>query len=101
MAKKSKLAKHALQQKMIAKYAPKRAELKALLSGGAKSIEEYQAAKKALASLPKDSNPVRLNNRCLLTGRPRGYYRDFGLCRNQLRKLAHEGQLPGVVKSSW
>ncbi len=101
MAKKSKLAKHALQQKMIAKYAPRRAELKAILSGKARSLEEYNEARKALASLPKDSNPVRLHNRCMLPGRPRGYYRDFGLCRNMLRKMAHEGNLPGVVKSSW
>jgi small subunit ribosomal protein S14 len=101
MAKKSKLEKHKRQQEMIAKYAPKRAELKAILNGGAKSVEEYNQAREALASLPKDSNPVRLHNRCMLTGRPRGYYRDFGICRNQLRKLAHEGKLPGVVKSSW
>ena len=101
MAKKSKLIKHARQQAMIAKYAPKRAELKAVLNGKARSLEEYNEARKALAALPKDSNPVRLHNRCQLTGRPRGYYRDFGLCRNMLRKLAHEGVLPGVVKSSW
>jgi small subunit ribosomal protein S14 len=101
MAKKSKLAKHAQQQKMIAKYAPLRAELKAILNGKAKSLEEHNEARKKLASLPKDSNPVRLHNRCMLTGRPRGYYRDFGLCRNMLRKMAHEGKLPGVVKSSW
>ena len=101
MAKKSKLAKHAVQQKMIVKYAAKRAELKAIINGGAKSVEEYNQARKELADLPRDSNPVRFHNRCQLTGRPRGYYRDFGLCRNQLRQLAHEGKLPGVVKSSW
>ena len=100
MAKKSKLAKHALQQKMIAKYADRRAELKAAMKN-AGSVEEYHEARKALLKLPIDANPVRLHNRCQLTGRPRGYYRDFGLCRNQLRKLAHEGKLPGVVKSSW
>src|SRR5689334_13519180 len=100
MAKKSKLVRHARQQKLIAKYAPKRAELKAILSGKARSLDEYNEARKALASMPRDANPVRLHNRCMLTGRPRGYYRDFGLCRNMLRKMAHEGNLPGVVKSS-
>lgn len=101
MAKKSKLAKHAQQKVAIAKYAAKRAELKAIINGKAKSVEEYNHARKELSELPRDSNPVRLHNRCQLTGRPRGYYRDFGLCRNQLRQLAHEGKLPGVVKSSW
>ena len=101
MAKKSKLAKHQQQLLAIAKYAPRRAELKAILSGKAKSLEEYNDARRELASMPKDANPVRLHNRCMLTGRPRGYYRDFGLCRNMFRKLAHEGKLPGVVKSSW
>lgn len=100
MAKKSKLAKHKLQQEMIAKYAARRTELKSQMKH-AKSVEEYNEARKALLKLPIDANPVRLHNRCQLTGRPRGYYRDFGLCRNQLRKLAHEGALPGVVKSSW
>ena len=100
MAKKSKLIRHARQQELIAKYADKRAELKKAMKNS-KSNEEYELARKALLKLPVDSNPVRLHNRCQLTGRPRGYYRDFGLCRNQLRKLAHEGALPGVVKSSW
>jgi small subunit ribosomal protein S14 len=100
MAKKSKLVRHAKQQQLIAKYAERRAELKKQMKN-AKSNEEYEQARNALLKLPADSNPVRLHNRCQLTGRPRGYYRDFGLCRNQLRKLAHEGALPGVVKSSW
>ncbi|HEY9720752.1 MAG TPA: 30S ribosomal protein S14 [Oscillatoriaceae cyanobacterium] len=101
MAKKSKLEQHARQQKLVAKYAAKRAELKAILAGGAKSVEEYNAAREKLQKLPRNANPNRIRNRCQLTGRPRGYYRDFGLCRNQLRQLAHEGKLPGVVKSSW
>lgn len=101
MAKKSKIAKHGKQKALIAKFAAKRAELKAIINGKAKSVDEYNDARQKLAELPRDSNPARLHNRCQLTGRPRGYYRDFGLCRNQLRKLAHEGKLPGVVKSSW
>jgi small subunit ribosomal protein S14 len=101
MAKKSKLEKHSKQRAIIEKYAAKRAELKAIINGKAKSVEEYNLARKELSELPRDSNPVRFHNRCNLTGRPRGFYRDFGLCRNQLRQLAHEGKLPGVVKSSW
>jgi small subunit ribosomal protein S14 len=101
MAKKSKLVKHAQQQKLVAKFSAKRAELKAIINGKAKSVEEYNDAREKLAELPRNSNPVRVHNRCQLTGRPRGYYRAFGLCRNQLRQLAHEGKLPGVVKSSW
>lgn len=101
MAKKSKIERHKRQLALVEKYSAKRAELKAVLAGKARSPEEYNEARKALAALPRDANPTRINNRCILTGRPRGYYRDFGLCRNQLRKLAHEGKLPGVVKSSW
>jgi small subunit ribosomal protein S14 len=101
MEKKSKLAKHAKQKLIIEKFRAKRAELKAIINGKAKSVEEYNDARQKLAELPRDSNPTRMHNRCQLTGRPRGYYRDFGLCRNQLRQLAHEGKLPGVVKSSW
>jgi small subunit ribosomal protein S14 len=100
MAKTSKKVRHANQQKLVLKFAAKRAELKANLKS-AKSIEEYSHARKALEELPRDSNPNRIRNRCQLTGRPRAYYRDFGLCRNMFRKLAHEGMLPGVVKSSW
>ena len=100
MAKTSKKVKHEQQLKLVAKLAPKRAELKRQLKT-AKSLDEYTRARKALEELPRDSNPNRVRNRCLLTGKPRGYYRDFGLCRNQLRQLAHEGKLPGVVKSSW
>lgn len=100
MAKKSKLARHANQQALVAKFAAKRAEIKAQMKN-AKSHEEYELARKALEKLPRDANPIRINNRCQLTGRPRGYYRDFGLCRNMLRQMAHEGKLPGVVKSSW
>jgi small subunit ribosomal protein S14 len=101
MAKKSKLEKHKKQLALVAKYAEKRTELKSILSGKAKSLEEYNDARRALSALPKDSNPVRVHNRCMITGKPRGYYRDFGLCRNMFRQMAHEGKLPGVVKSSW
>jgi small subunit ribosomal protein S14 len=78
MAKKSKLAKHAKQKAVIEKFRAKRAELKAIINGKAKSVEEYNDARQKLAELPRDSNPTRMHNRCQLTGRPRGYYRDFG-----------------------
>lgn len=100
MAKTSKMIKHARQQEMIEKYAAKRAELKAIMKK-AESQESVAEARAKLEKLPIDSNPVRFHNRCQFTGRPHGYYRKFGLCRNQLRKMAHEGKLPGVVKSSW
>jgi len=100
MAKTSKLEKHKRQQELVAKYATKRTELKQAIRA-AKSPEERELAVAALLKLPLDSNPVRVHNRCQFTGRPHGYYRKFGLCRNQLRQMAHEGKLPGVVKSSW
>ena len=89
MAKKSKVAKHQKQQKLIAQYAELRQELK----------EKGDYA--ALSKLPKDSSPVRLNNRCELTGRPRAFMRKFRMSRIAFRELAHKGQLPGVKKASW
>jgi small subunit ribosomal protein S14 len=100
MAKTSKLQKHERQQKLVQKYAAKRAELKEIIRKGT-SPEAIAEARESLSALPWDSNPVRVHNRCQFTGRPHGYYRKFGLCRNQLRQMAHEGKLPGVVKSSW
>ena len=89
MAKKSVIARNIKRQKLVAKYAKKRAALKA--EG---KWEELQA-------LPKNSSPVRIKNRCALTGRPRGYLRDFGLSRTKFRELANEGKIPGIRKSSW
>lgn len=89
MAKKSKVAKALKQQQMVERYAQRRKELKE-----AGDLE-------GLNKLPKDSSPTRLNNRCAMTGRPRGYMRKFGLSRIAFRKLAHKGQIPGVKKSSW
>lgn len=89
MAKLSVLARNAKRQKMYAKYAKKRAELKA--SG------DFEALQK----LPKNSSPSRLKNRCVATGRGRGFLRDFGLSRIKFRELANEGDIPGVRKSSW
>jgi small subunit ribosomal protein S14 len=87
--------------KLVEKYKEKRASLKATMIDPELSLEERLAAGRALAKLPRDSSPVRLRNRCKLSGRPRGYLRKFGLSRIALRELAHEGKIPGVTKSSW
>jgi len=88
------------RQKLINKYADKRADLKEQFRT-ATSQREKLALHRKLQQLPRNSAPSRRRNRCWVTGRPRGYYRDFGLSRNVLREWAHEGLLPGVVKSSW
>ena len=89
MARKSIIARNEKRKKLVEKYAAKREELKA--------AGDYQA----LSQLPRDSSATRLRTRCVLTGRGRGKYRKFGLCRNMFRKLALEGKLPGVRKASW
>lgn len=89
MAKKSKIAKDQKQRRMAAQFAERRKELK--------ENGDYAA----LAKLPKDSNPIRLKNRCSQTGRPRAYLRKFGMSRIAFRNLAHKGQIPGVKKASW
>jgi small subunit ribosomal protein S14 len=100
MAKKSMVARERKREKLVAKYAEKR---KALLTefSSAENQQDRVTIHRKIQQLPRSSSPTRLRNRCWKTGRPRGYYRDFGLCRNQLRQMAHEGLLPGVVKSSW
>lgn len=88
------------RQKLVDKYADKRQELKDQIAQ-ATSQQEKMDLHRQLQQLPLNSSPNRLRNRCWLTGRPRGYYRDFGVCRHVLRDMAHQGLLPGVVKSSW
>lgn len=100
MAKKSMIEREKKRQRLVTKYAAKRQELKAQLAM-AETQEEVMSIHRQLQQLPRNSAPSRLRNRCWLTGRPRGYFRDFGLCRNALRDMAHQGLLPGVVKSSW
>jgi small subunit ribosomal protein S14 len=100
MAKKSMVERETKRAKLCAKYATRRAELKEQLRTSNSPLEKLELNRK-LQQLPLNSSPSRHRNRCWLTGRPRGYYRDFGLCRNAFRKMAHEGLLPGVVKSSW
>jgi small subunit ribosomal protein S14 len=101
MAKTSQVLRDLKRKKLIAKYAEKRAELRKRLNDPNVSIEEKFEVQIAFAKLPRNSCPTRLKRRCEVTGRPRGYYRKFGISRIALRELAHQGMLPGVRKSSW
>ena len=101
MAKASKIAKQRQREHIVAAYAERRAALKKASVNPHISAEERSAAMTALHALPRDTSPVRLHNRDAIDGRPRGYVRKFGVSRINLRKLAHAGNLPGVVKSSW
>ena len=100
MAKLALINKQKKREKMVAQYAKKREAIKAKMSVNATPNERMDAMKK-LAKLPRNANPTRLHNRCAVTGRARGYFRLFGLCRQQVRTMASEGKLPGVRKSSW
>ncbi len=95
MAKKSMVSKNDKRQKIVDKYAAKRAELKARAKSG-----DHEALE-ALAKLPRNASPVRLRNRCGINGRPRGFMREFGISRVQFRQLAGAGLIPGVKKASW
>lgn len=101
MAKKSMINRELKRAKLSEKYAAKRAELKSIITDDQRSYEEREDARVKLQQLPRDSSPVRIRNRCRLTGRPHGYYRKFGLGRNELRRLAMQGHIPGLVKASW
>ena len=101
MAKASKIAKNEQRRKLVARYAERRAELKAIIRRPSSTPEERVAAVSALQRLPRDSSPVRVRNRDAIDGRPRGHLRKFGLSRVRVRELAHHGELPGVSKASW
>jgi len=101
MAKKSMIQKNKRRERMVAQYAAKRAELKRVLSDPKTTDEEFYAAQRKLTKLPRNSSPVRLRNRCSITGRPRAYLRKYGVSRITFRELASEGKVPGVTKSSW
>lgn len=101
MAKKSMVNRERKRAKLAGRYADKRAQLKALIANPESSFEEREEAVIKLQKMPRDSSPVRGRNRCRLTGRPHGFYRKFGLSRNELRRLAMEGHVPGLVKASW
>jgi len=101
VAKMALIERELKRDKLVAKYAAKHAELKAIANDFKKSDEERAAARLALQKLPRNAYPSRLRNRCELTGRPRGTFRTFGLARNKIRDLAFKGDIPGVVKASW
>ena len=101
MAKTSLIEREKKRELLVKKYAPKRAELNAIIDDQSKSEEERFQARLKLQQLPRNSSPTRLRNRCELTGRPRGTYRKFGLGRSKLREIAMRGEVPGMTKASW
>jgi len=101
MAKKSQINRDNRRLALIAKYAERRAELRAILKDPNVGIEEKMKVQEVFAKLPRNSCPTRKNNRCAVSGRSKAYYQKFGLSRIALRELALRGQLPGVRKSSW
>jgi small subunit ribosomal protein S14 len=101
MAKTSSVEKNKRRERLVRKFAARRAKLKAMAKDESLPPEERFAARLKLASLPRNGSAVRIRNRCELTGRPRGVYRKFKLARLSLRDLASNGQIPGMVKASW
>ncbi|WP_298932537.1 30S ribosomal protein S14 [uncultured Ramlibacter sp.] len=101
MAKVALIERELKRDKLVAKYAKKHAELKAIASDLKKSEEERAAARLGLQKLPRNANPTRQRNRCAITGRGRGTFRQFGLVRHKVRELAFAGDIPGVIKASW
>jgi small subunit ribosomal protein S14 len=101
MPKTSAIERNKKRIKLVAKYAKQRAELKATLANPASTDEEFFAAQKKMQKMPRNASPVRIRNRCSMSGRPRGYHRKFGVSRITFRELALAGKIPGVIKSSW
>jgi small subunit ribosomal protein S14 len=101
MAKKSAVEKNQRRRRMVDRFKKRREELKSIITDRDVAPEERFNATLQLAELPRNSSKVRIRNRCAMSGRPRAYYRKFGLSRIALRHLASEGQIPGVVKASW
>ncbi|GGL51292.1 30S ribosomal protein S14 [Wenxinia marina] len=101
MAKKSMIEREKKRERLVKQYADKRAALKAIIEDKEKPVEERFKASLKLAELPRNSSPTRLHNRCQLTGRPHAYYRKLKLSRIMLRNLGQNGEIPGMVKSSW
>lgn len=101
MAKKSAVEKNKRRQRLVAKFAEKRAALKAIINDRSLSDDERWEAALKLSTLPRDAIAHRVRNRCEVSGRPRGYYRKFNMSRIALRELGSQGKIPGVVKSSW
>lgn len=101
MAKTSKIVKNAQRRKLVAKHAEERARLVGIIKDPEASFDDKWSAQRKLAKMPRDASPTRIRNRCALTGRPRGYYRKFGLSRIALRDEGLLGNIPGLVKASW
>jgi small subunit ribosomal protein S14 len=101
MAKLSSINKNEKRKRLVKKYANQYAKLKAIADDESLDETERLMARLKMAEIPRNANPTRVRNRCTTTGRPRGYYRKFGLCRIELRDLANKGLIPGVTKSSW
>ena len=101
MAKVALIQRELKRERLVAKFAKKHAELKAIANDVSKSLEERDAARLALQKLPRNANPTRQRKRCELTGRPRGTFRQFGLGRAKVREIAFAGGIPGVTKASW
>jgi len=101
MAKKSMIARERKRARTIARYATRRAEVKAVISSPKSTTEEVDEAVLKLQKMPRNASKSRQRQRCRITGRPRGVYRKFGLCRNKLREAAMRGDIPGLVKASW
>ena len=101
MAKVALIQRELKRERLVAKFAKKHAELTAIANDVSKSLEERDAARLALQKLPRNANPTRQRNRCELTGRPRGTFRQFGLGRAKVREIAFAGGIPGVTKASW
>ena len=101
MAKKALIERELKREQLVAKYAKKHAELKAIANDAKRSDDERAQARLALQKLPRNANPTRQRNRCEITGRPRGTFRQFGLGRAKIRELAFAGDIPGVTKASW
>ena len=101
MAKLSLINRDQKRRALVKKYAKKREELVAIINNMKASEEVRYAARLKLQQLPRNANPTRLRSRCALTGRPRGFFRKFGLGRSKLREFAMRGEIPGIVKASW
>lgn len=101
MAKMALIQRELKRDKLVAKYAPKFAALKAIINDAKKSDDERMAARLDLQKMPRNANPTRQRNRCEITGRPRGTYRQFGLGRMKVREMAFAGEIPGMTKASW
>ena len=101
MAKTALIQRELKREKLVAQYAKKYEELKSIANDAKKGDDERMAARLALQKLPRNANPTRQRNRCEMTGRPRGTFRQFGLARAKIRELAFAGDIPGITKASW